>query len=433
MIRRILTVALLATASAPLMLPAPAAAQSELVDRVVAVVGDSVVLESDILIEVERLRAAGRPIPPEGPQLDQLKLEQLEAMVNELVIIHAAQRDSVEVFDDEIQAQVDDAMSEMERRVGGRQALERALEQEGLTLQSYRDNMAQGIRRNAIRQRYMATVQQERRPPPVTDDEIRAFFEARRNEIGTRPATIEFRQIVVSPQATDSARNAALAEAENVLSQLREGEDFEVLARRHSDDPGSRERGGDLGWFRAGRMVPEFERMAFSLRPGQISPIVESSFGFHIIRVDRVRGPERQARHILIRPEITDRDRARTRDRAAEVAEALRSGTSVDSLVEEYHDDAEQDRVGPALQDSLPAPYADQLAGAGTGDIVGPFQLPDTDNWAVVRVVRAREAGVYTVDDPELRDQIRSFLQQEKLMEEVIGELRRRTYIDIRY
>lgn len=433
MIRRTLIAALLALAASALPGPAPAQTSSEMVDRVVAVVGDSVVLESDVLIEVERLRASGQSIPASGPALDALKRQQLEAMVNELVLIHAAERDSVKVFDDEIDAQVDQTLSQMEGRVGGRQALIQALEQEGMTLESYRATLAQGVRRNAIRQRYMATLQRDRRPPPVTDQEIREFFEARRNEIGTRPATIEFRQVVLAPEPADSAREAALQEAEEVLAQLRDGDDFEVLARRHSDDLGSRERGGDLGWFRAGRMVPEFERMAFALRPGEISPVVESSFGFHIIRVDRIRGPERQARHILIQPQVTDNDRARTRERAEEVAEALRSGASMDSLVEAHHDDSEQDRVGPALQDSLPAPYGERLRTASTDDVVGPFQLPDSDRWAVVRVESARPAGAYSVDDPDLRDQIRSFLQQEKLMEEVIGELRRRTYIDIRY
>lgn len=435
MIRRILTIASFPVAAAFALAP-PALAQgpgTEMVDRVVAVVGDSVVLESDVLLEVERLRASGQTIPESGQALEDLKREQLEVMVNELVMIQAAGRDSIVVFDEEVEAEVDEAIAQMEGRVGGRAALEQALAREGMTLEAYRETMAQGFRRSSIRQQYMAAVQRDRRPPPVSDDEILEFFEARRQEIGTRPATIEFRQVVVAPEPSEEARAEALAEAEEVLAQLRDGEDFEVLARRHSDDMGSRERGGDLGWFRAGRMVPEFERMAFALRPGELSPIVESSFGFHIILVDRVRGPERQARHILIQPAVTDEDRARTEEQAREVADAFRSGVSADSLVEVFHDDAEEDRVGPALQDSIPAPYRTELTGAATGDVVGPFQLPETDKWAVVQVLEAREAGTYTPDDPDLRQQIHRFLQQEKLLEEVIDELRRRTYIDVRY
>src|SRR5690606_7857965 len=143
-----------------------------------------------------------------------------------------------------------------------------------------------------------------RRPPPVTEDEVRAYFEAQKEMLGRRPASLTFEQVVVAPRPSDSARTAARERALEILRELREGADFAALARRHSNDPGTREQGGDLGWFRRGDMVPQFDSAAFALRPGELSGVVESAFGFHIIRVDRVRGAERQARHILIRPAL---------------------------------------------------------------------------------------------------------------------------------
>lgn len=408
--------------------------QGQLVDRIVAVVGDSVVLASEVEEQIERRRASGEPVPTDAAALEQLRRQELESLVNELVMLQAAARDSIVVPEAEVQAQVEATLAEQERRFGGRAAFETALSAEGMTLNQYRAMVAQGVRRAGIRQQFEAILQRDRRPPPVSEAETREFFEARRAELGRRPATIEFRQVVVKPRPSDSAREAALARAQEALAELQGGADFATVARRFSDDQGTRERGGELGWFRRGRMVPAFERAAFALRPGQTSGIVESSFGFHIIKVERVRGPERLARHILVRPEVSPAARAQTRDRAEAVAQALRAGAPMDSLMDAEHDPTEQSRVGPALQDSLPDPYRTQLRGTSSGDVVGPFPAPGEEGaYAVARVVSVSAAGEYTFDDEQLRGQIRQFLQREKLMREVLNELRGRTYIDIRY
>ncbi len=411
-----------------------AQAEPELVDRIVAVVGDSVILASDVQEQLERRRAMGEDVPARGPALEQARKDELESLINELVMLQAAARDSVSVADADVQAQVQAAVAEQQQRFGGEAAFQKGLEREGMTLEQYRRMIERNVRRAGVRQRYMATLQRDHSPPPVSEAEVKQFFEERAGTLGTRPATIEFRQVVVSPQPSDSARQAALNEASEVRQKLLNGEDFEQLARRYSDDPGTKEKGGELGWFRRGQFVPAFDRAAFSLRPGQISPVVETPFGFHIIRVDKVKGPERQARHILITPEITSADEAKTETRAADVARSLRNGASMDSMIAAVHDAAEESHVGPALQDSLPAPYNAQLRGASAGDIVGPFGVPGPrESYAVVKVVDVNAAGAYSLDDPQIREQIRTFIQQDKMLKEVLADLRRRTYIDIRY
>jgi peptidyl-prolyl cis-trans isomerase SurA len=420
---------------APAGLRAQGAIDADLVDRVVAVVGDSVILESDVQEQIERRRAFGEPIPSEQEALAVVKREELEGLVNEMLLLQAAKRDSIMISPEDIQSQVNAAIAEQERRFGTRAAFEQALQREGMTLEQYRRTVERGVHRSGLQRQWIAGVQRTRRPPPISDDEIRSFFQQRGEELGSRPETVEFDQVVLGPRPSEEARNAALTEANEIRARLVDGEDFAQLARRLSADPGSRERGGELGWFRRGRMVPEFDRVAFALRPGEISQVVETSFGFHIIRVDRVRGAERQARHILIRPEITAAEEARTQERAAEVAAALRQGASVDSLRQAVrHDPSAQERIGPAIPDSLPAPYNAQFRGAAPGQVVGPFRLPGPgETYAVARVLNVTAAGEYSLEDRELREQIRRYLQQEKLMEEILGELRRRTYIEIRY
>lgn len=429
----LLTVATATRAQDPPRDTAPQQAEPNLVDEIVAVVGDSIILASELEVQLGR-RAAMEPLPTDPEELEALKRSELEAMVNELVMLQAAEADSIAVPLDDVEGQVDATIERQTQQFGSRAAFEEALSREGLTLEQYRTLIARSARRSAVRQQFIATVQRDRTPPPVSDAELREFFEERRAELGSRPATLEFKQVVITPEPSDSAMARAREEAQSILEQLQEGEDFETLARRHSDDPGTRQQGGELGWFRRGRFVPEFERVAFALRPGAFSNIVQTSFGLHIIKVERARGPERLARHILIRPEVTEEDLERTRERAEEVAAALREGASIDSMIEAVHDPVEQSQIGPAIQDSLPPPWRTQLRGARVGEVVGPFEIPSVQqSYAVAKVTDVNQAGEYSLEDQELRTQIRQYLQREKLLEEVLSELRRSTYIDVRY
>src|SRR5690606_7078725 len=251
----------------------------ELVDRVVAVVGDSVVLLSEVDEEIiMRLASLGQPPPEDPAQFDRMRRQVLDNRISTLLFVQAAQRDSVQVPDDEVQRYVDAEIAQRQRAMGGEAALMRALAQQRLTLAEYRDILARDIRRELMVQRYVAVLQRQRRPPPVTDDEARACFAATQPNLRGRPETLTAERVVVAPRASGSARAGARERALEILDELRRGGDFEALARRHSDDPGTKDQGGNLGWFRRGDMVPAFDSAAFSLPPGQLSGEVETKY-----------------------------------------------------------------------------------------------------------------------------------------------------------
>ncbi|MBV9773213.1 MAG: peptidylprolyl isomerase [Gemmatimonadetes bacterium] len=433
--RKLSALALLLLAAAPLRAqgtPAAPAPGEEVVDRVVAVVGDTTLLLSDVQEEVERLRASGRPIPTDPQGQDAMIRQIVDTRVNDLIVVQAAHHAGIEVQDQEVTQATEQDMKEVQQRFGSEAAFRQALAQSGMTLEEYRQQRTDANRARMLSQRFMQKQMGTVVKPVVTDAEMQAYFDAQKGQLGARPATVSFQQVVVEPVASDSAKAAARRRAEQVANELRAGGDFEVLAKRYSDDPGTKERGGELGWFRQGQMVRAFEDVAFALRPGDVSGIVETPFGFHIIKLEKTRGAERQARHILIRPVISEADQAAARQRADSVAAAIRAGASPTALAERYNTPAEQRVADEVPVERLPPAYGPALQGAAAGSVVGPFELqggPNGSTWAVIRVTGRKEAGEYTLDD--VRDQVREGLQQQKVMAQLIAELRQKTYVRV--
>ncbi len=418
-----------------LQAPARLHAQEEAVDRVVAVVGDSIVLMSQLLQFEQQRQAMGESLPAEGSaERDEMRATLLDLLIRQQIILQAAIRDTLLVIDDQrVEEMLEQRITQIEQGIGGRAAMDRELDAQGLTMQAYRDltrsEISQGMLVELYTQRHRGDGAVE-----VTDAEVRTAFEEGRDVLQERPATVTFRQILLPVEASDSTRGEARTQAAELLERVRAGEDFATLATEYSQDPGSAAAGGDLGWFRRGFMVDEFEEAAFSLLEGEVSEIVETEFGFHIIMVERIRFAERRARHILVRPEVGPRDIGRTRTQATEVADRAR-GEDFEELIDLYHD--------PSLPDSATVPqrqvaqilapaYVAALTGRTEGEIVGPIQftLDSRELFAVIRIVELREAGAFSFED--LEPQIRASLIAEKRERALLDELRAKTWVEIR-
>lgn len=425
-------------ALAATFLASPLAAQTpgepEVLGYIIAVVGDSVVTNLDMEEALLGWEAQTRQRRPTDPaQMTALARELLQARIDQLLLLQAAVRDTtVRVPDDQINSQVDQRITQLQQQLGGAAGLERELAASNLTMQSYRQTLFGQLKRDALINAYMNRLLTLRKPPAVTDEEIRKYFEENRDQVGQLPASITYSQVVIPVTPSDTALERTRAKADSILIRAREGEDFATLARQYSEDEGSGQLGGDLGWFRPGDMVAEFERAAYSLRPGEISVPIRTQYGWHIIKLERVRGPERNARHILIRPTVSEDDIARARQLADSVASLLRSGGDPDRLANQYGEANVPSRVGPARRDSLPEPFRAQLANVEERQVVGPFRadFPDGPRWVVVRVEDLGEAREATVEDYRLV--IQQALARQKLIDEILQELRRRTHIEIR-
>jgi len=422
-----------------LLVPASVDAQLEnldVVDRLVAVVGDSSIVQTQVVEEMQRMQLGGAPVPTMGSaEYDALFEQILNQFVDRLLVLQAAARDSIFQPDGEtINERVNEQISQLATQFGGQAQLQEALAAEALSLAEYRDILANEQRVRQIEQLFYQSQLRDAPPVEVTEDELLERFQEARGQLQQRPKLMTIRQVVIQPSATDAAKDSARARAEELVGRIAAGEDFAELAREFSGDPGTASLGGDLGWFRRGRMVREFEEAAFTLADGQVSDVVATEFGFHIIKVERMRPGERQARHILIIPEKTESDLASAREQAMTVRQMAESGSSMTELYEEFADPAAPDSITFAFEqlNELPPAYG-MLRTANMGDMVGPLEYevaPGETRLAVISVIEVREAGAYTFED--LRGQLAAQLQQERQIERIIEQLRARTYIDIR-
>jgi peptidyl-prolyl cis-trans isomerase SurA len=407
------------------------------VDRVVAVVGNRPVLASQVDEEIFSRQSQGMKLPTDPEGIRSVRQQIVSSIIDEELLLQQAQRDtSITVTDEEIASGVEEQIRKVRSNFTSEVDYNSELKKAGFqTPEEYRRWLTDQQRRAAYQNRLVEKLRNEGKLKPVapTEKEMKQFFEEQKASLGTRPATISFRQVVVTPEPSSAAKARTRAKADSIVLELRRGADFATAARRFSQDPGSKDQGGSLNWFRRGVMVPEFERVAFALRPGVVSDPVESPFGFHIIQVERIQPAEVQARHILLVPDIDSAHVDSARATADLVRKELLAGAPFDSLQRLYHDRSAEREAENVPVTKLPEGYAKAIGDAGTGTILPVFTMDGSggrDQFVVLQVTDRRPEGEIKYED--VRDRIRDQLGQQLAIRRYLDHLRGATYVEIR-
>lgn len=417
------------------VLPA-ARLNGQIVEEVWAVVNDSVILKTEVDVEFLRFFSNQQMVPPtDSAEIMSIKRSLLDQLINQQVILQAAALDStLALSDEELDGRVQAEVDAQVQQYGTLGRFQTALEGSDMTLALFREQQRTSIYRAVTLQRFIAKAGQDSRRVVVTEDQMLAYFEENRARFKQQPSWVKFQHIIFRPVPTDSMKTAARERAVEVLDLARSGDDFKELAKRYSQDPGSRETGGELGWIREGSgFVEEFKESVFSLRAGAISDLVETRFGYHIILVERIRGGERRVRHILIQWEITPEDITRNTDAAAAARQRALGGESLAEIALDVGIEAPDTLQTPVNQLArVSEDYARALVAAQPGAVLGPLDLTAEGANSLAVVVLLERGGGGAPEFADVRAVIEKNLRDDLVVETVVNGLRDRAYIEIR-
>ncbi len=417
----------------------PAAAQSpRVVDRIVAVVGGRAILASQVEERIVLMIAQNQPVPEDSASRLVLQRQILEEMIDEELLVQAAEKDTtMNVTDQEIQQQVDATVKNVRDQFASETDFLNEIRRAGFaSTDEWRRFLAESQRRATTGQRFIELLRStgKLRPIPPTDEQLLEYWEAQRGSLPPRPASVSFRQIVVTPRADQESMMRAGRLADSLATAIRGGADFATLAARFSDDSLTREAGGELGWFRRGLMVPAFENAAFGMKPGEISHPVETTFGFHVIRVDRAQPGEVLARHILISPVVTDAQVQAARRLADSIHNLMKlGGKAADDAARRFHDVNEPRLVETTPVDSMPPEYRQAFGSDTTKGMRPVFALAEGTRrvkFVSLEVTAFLPAGPIQFEDVKAR--IRERLGSELALRHYLKGLRRQAHVDIR-
>ena len=268
------------------------AQEKSVIDKIVAQIGDNVILKSDI--EAQKLQAAqsGLVITAET---DCAILEQL---MFQNLLLNQAEIDSIVITDAQVDAEMENRIRVIENQIGGRDKMEKFY---GKSINEIKSEFREIIRKRLMSEEMERRITQD---VTVTPKEIEAFFKTiPKDSIPLINSKLSFQQIVVFPEITKDDKELARTRLEEIRQNILGGKSFETQARIHSQDPGSASQGGKLEATR-GMMVPQFEAVVFSLKENEISQVFETEYGFHIIQLIERKGDDYVCRHILISPEF---------------------------------------------------------------------------------------------------------------------------------
>ncbi len=406
------------------------AGATDMVDRIVAVVDEEPILESELLDEMEVIRQE----PSFSGRTDtELRAIALDKIVGDRLILAEAKADNIAPSDEEVEDALQTSLQRMRSQFQSEDAFKAALDAEGVTLAKLRDRYRSEVEKTLT---IRMVVDRKIRPGiDVSDEEVVRFYEENLDRLPEFPARYALGQIFIEPAPSEAGEAAMRAELLDLRRRVVEGgEDFADLARSHSDGP-SAKMGGDLGFFGKGDMVAPFEKAAFALaEPGEVSDVVRTPFGLHIIQLVAREGDRIRVRHILKTFSAGDEERLAARKEAEAVHDSLLAGGDFAKLAAAHSDDPKSASrggdIGTFAATDVSPDVNKALEGLGVGDYSDVVEAED--GFHIFKLLGRYDAGKPSLE--EAFDDIRAAAGQSKQQEaydRYVENLKKEFYVRI--
>ena len=407
------------------------------IDKIQAIIGSEILLISDIENQYNQILSQG------VIETEDMRCQIVDELLLQNFLIHHAKIDStIEIVSDDIDAEINNRISYFENQLGSLEKVEAYFTR---SIESMEDELRIIVKDQFYTQKKQSKIISDVK---ITPNEVKDFYRTLNiEEIPIVPTKLQMSQIVIEPELSEDKKNSIKEKLNGFRKRIYNGEDFKVLATLYSDDVVSANNGGELGFMQRGDLVPEFERAAFKLKKDEISEVVESKFGYHIIQMIERRGEQINVRHILIKPKFSSLSLQNARENINSIKSDLDSSLiSFKDALQKYSDDESKNNGGLIINpkngttfftfEELDPSIRYIVERMNIGDVSDPSLSKSQDGTqAAYRLVKLNnkieEHKANIVDDFDLLKEYALSNKKQSVLEKWVSDNLANTYINI--
>jgi len=406
-----------------------------LIDQVVATVGDKKILQSDIENQMLQLRARRY-------SSSNLECEVFKDLISQKLLLIQAEKDSINVSSNQIESELERRIQYFVRQIGSQQALE---EYYNKTMPEIKQDLREMLQEQMMTQKMKRQLVTD---IDISPKEVKTFYkDLSEDSIPMIDEKVQINQIVRYPEETEKAESKAREELLKLRKRILDGERFSTLARLYSDDPATSRNGGELGLRSEEELDPAFADAAMRLQEGEVSSIVESAYGLHIIKLINREGEQFNVRHILKTPEVSYKQKQKVLNKLDSIARIIRKDEySFEKAALKFSQDKKYRLNGGLLvnpQDASNEFKLEQLASADyeaikdlkEGEISEPFEAQDENGQTVFKIVKLKDNipshKANLKSDYDVIKKLAEQQKQQQIIQEWLEKKQNSTYIRI--